>query len=175
MTPKISLPPEKTGEIGPKKLVLIRHAHRDTTERDADNGLSAKGRRQAYELGEHFKKHLPGSRPLLIASPKVRCVETLEPIGAVSGSPVKTSPLLLEQGAREPVESILARAREFARWWLLEGPSLTLICSHGDYLPAVAETLTGTRLELKKGAWAEISMHRGTPLLTWLIQGFGRN
>lgn len=169
-----NLPPEKTGEIGPKKLLLIRHAHRDTSERDADNGLSVKGRRQAYEIGEHFKKHFAASRPLIIASPKLRCIETLNGIAAHTSSPIKTSPLLLEHQPKEPAEGLVQRAREFARWWLLEGPSLTVICSHGDFLPAVTETLTGARTEFKKGAWAEISLHRGTPLLMWMIQGFGR-
>ncbi len=66
-----------------KVIILIRHAHRDNSIRELDNGLSDKG----YKQVEVLKKWLPyqikqfePSSCVALTSPKKRCVETVTPV-----------------------------------------------------------------------------------------------
>ena len=75
---------------------------------------------------------------------------------------------LLDEGSR-----VEARAREFLSEWLEDTVELTVVCSHGDWIPAFLRLATGTRTELAKGGWAELELAPGAdgqPRLTWLLQ-----
>ncbi|MBI3542963.1 MAG: histidine phosphatase family protein [Deltaproteobacteria bacterium] len=149
----------------PKTLILIRHAHRVKVDGGAaDNGLSPKGRRQAEAARKFFKRRFDDTHPLIVSSPKKRCLETVEPIARAAQVEVSISPLL-DEGP-----SVLRRAQEFIAWWKREAPELTIACSHGDWLPVCLEELVHVDLELKKGAWAELELSARSPRLTWLVQ-----
>src|SRR5271170_829167 len=94
-------------------LIVVRHAHRDKSEgRESDNGLSAKGRKQAAKILEHFKKEYSGLQSLrILSSPKKRCVETVQSIAEVMKTKVHTSSLLDEGPELED------RARKFLSDW----------------------------------------------------------
>lgn len=113
--------------------VLLRHA--SAGDRDGWDGpdllrpLDRRGRRQAAELVELLRPY--GLRRIL-SSPYVRCLETVEPLGAALGLPVEEDERLTEgagPGARE----------------LLQEDGV-LACTHGDI---VFEVLGDN---LKKGA-----------------------
>jgi broad specificity phosphatase PhoE len=162
-----------------KTLVLIRHAHRDTTDRSADNGLSDKGSKQAALLLRYYIKifgdKCTKDKPRLYSSPKRRCVETLIGIAHEAGVRVESGSEFLEQQPDESMGDFKKRAEKFVDKWKSEKNqvAVTIVCSHGDWLPAVLQAATGARAELKKGAWAEITLEDGgLPRLQWLIQGF---
>jgi phosphohistidine phosphatase SixA len=140
-----------------KILILVRHAHRDKDEgRELDNGLSERGRRQARALTKFFAKAYPEANPVFLSSPKKRCRETL--------LKVESDPLLDEGSNLE------GRVAKFTAWWKTQGPQFTVACSHGDWLPVCIEALSGARVELKKGALAEIHLDPDATRLYCLLQ-----
>lgn len=166
-----------------RTLILIRHAHRDTTDRSLNNGLDAKGRAQAKRLLRHFVAYgaakygaagVPAHEVRVVSSPKRRCVETVAAIAAVAGTGVEESALLVEQADNETEERMGERAARFVREWAAVpgSPRVTIACSHGDWLPEALLAATGGRMRLKKGAWAEIRLPAGAraPRLEWLLQ-----
>ena len=113
--------------------VLLRHASAgdrgDWAGPDLLRPLDRRGRRQAAELVELLRPY--GLRRIL-SSPYVRCLETVEPLGAALGLPVEEDERLTEgagPGARE----------------LLQEDGV-LACTHGD---TVSDVLGDN---LKKGA-----------------------
>lgn len=138
-------------------LVLIRHAHRDKPNPDADNGLSAKGRKQAQALLRQFRREFGDKSPAgglrLISSPKKRCIQTLAPISKRLKRGIEVSEFLLEQQPGESVSGMKRRIQKFFSDWKASSAELTLACSHGDWLPLAACELTGACVEFSKGAW----------------------
>lgn len=58
-------------------IYFLRHAHRDTHDPQADNGLSDKGWEQCQAIVDYFKKHVPKIEAVR-SSPKLRCLQTTE-------------------------------------------------------------------------------------------------
>jgi broad specificity phosphatase PhoE len=159
-----------------KTLVLIRHAHRDNSVRELDNGLSDKGREQAKNLKrffqgrfseDDFKKGL-----WFVSSPKLRCVETLQPAAKTLNRPVDAHPGLDEQGDRESMGAFQARIQRFLREWIESKIALTVLCSHGDWLPLATHSLLGLHQEFKKGAWLEVEAEGTLVRLKWYVPSF---
>ncbi|MGK5085497.1 phosphoglycerate mutase family protein [Bdellovibrionota bacterium FG-1] len=150
-----------------KTLIIIRHAHRDKEiGRSIDNGLSPKGHAQALRILKHFKKHYTKLHPLVASSPKKRCFETVLPLVQNDKSRIETLSCL-DEG--EPLQAKIA---QFMQWWHKQGKPLIVICSHGDWIPACIEALTGERLELNKGAWAKLETRDDQIKLVEVIQNF---
>jgi phosphohistidine phosphatase SixA len=137
------------------KLYVVRHAdagHR-TGARELDHlrELSDRGRRQAEGL-----LTLLGDAGItrLLASPFVRCVQTLEPLGAKLGVTVEPDDRLAEGCHARDVLALAAEVRH----------TDAALCSHGDVIPDLLEALVagGTRMkdELR---WQKAS----TWVLTW--------
>jgi broad specificity phosphatase PhoE len=140
---------KRTDEKLPE-LVLLRHAHRDTSAgRGRDNGLSSKGWRQAAAFAAWAGKSLPLDRTIFASSPKVRCLETLAPLAR----PVRSWPSLGEQRGRESDAAFRKRVALALRAALRKKAKVVVLCSHGDWLPVAAELLTGRSLDWRKGAW----------------------
>jgi len=121
-------------------IYLIRHAHAgDRSEWQGDDRLrplSAKGNRTARAIADTL-----GDRPVerVLSSPAVRCVETIEPLATRVGRPIETTEVLAEGG--DPVEVIrLLRAHR-------DGD--LAVCSHGDVIPEVIETLSRDGLDIR--------------------------
>lgn len=148
-----------------KTLVLVRHAHRSTADRAADNGLTGKGRAQAKALKRFYKKRFGEKSALLLSSPKRRCRETLEPLSESLGRRIKVDDRLLEGSER-----MKARLGDFWEWWLEEAPRRVVACSHGDWIPAFLALAIHAPIPLKKGGWAEISLSDGVARLECLMQ-----
>jgi 8-oxo-dGTP diphosphatase len=120
------------------ELYLVRHAkageRRLWTADDLERPLSKKGWKQAVALAKRLAEADPS---LLISSPYVRCIQTLEPLGERVDLPVEIDERLTEE---EPVEPMLEL--------LGDAPDGTVLCSHGDLIPAAIERLraSGTKL-----------------------------
>jgi len=156
----------------PKTLIIVRHAHRDKAAgRERDNGLSAKGKRQTERLLTYFDSRYRDTRPYMVSSPKVRCVETLLPLAKKEKTELQISTLLLEQGSQETKKAMAKRVKRFCDWCRSpEAPELLVACSHGDWIPVCLEELTGVTVHLSKAGWAEIEWSRGQAELRWLLQ-----
>jgi broad specificity phosphatase PhoE len=157
-----------------KTLILIRHAHRDTEDPSRDNGLSAKGKEQAQRLSEFIHRYLEkehkGEKPHFLSSPKKRCRETLEGVAAQEGREIKVDPRISEYSAIESHQDFESRMDLFMDEWKYEGHPLTVICSHGDWIPTFVFKLTGARIGLKKAGIVMIHWVGGEAFLTNLIQ-----
>jgi broad specificity phosphatase PhoE len=139
-----------------KSLVLIRHAHRDTDRKEQDNGLTEKGRKQAEITARTLARIFDDSQPVFLSSPKKRCVETLTPLAEVFNSKVHRNSLLTEQEGDESILQLNARVQKFLDEWIQSPDEVTIICSHGDWLPVAVELLVKAPCDFKKGGWAEI-------------------
>ncbi len=158
-----------------KTLVLCRHAHRDTTRRELDNGLTEKGRDQAKAIKRFFFERFTEEDRAslwLVSSPKQRCLETLAPLAKELERPVDAHPDLDEATAREGHKGLEARVERFLREWGQSNIALTILCSHGDWLPVATEGLLGLPQDVKKGSWLELEWGAGAPSLKWYIPSF---
>lgn len=115
------------------KLYVVRHAHagkRSAWDReDGLRPLSPKGVRQSAALVDLLA---PGGPKRLVASPAVRCIDTLRPLAEKLSLEVEVDDRLAE-GATGP--EALALLAELAAI----GPAA--VCSHGDVIPALLDTV----------------------------------
>lgn len=159
-----------------KTLVLVRHGHRDNTTREIDNGLDEKGKEQAKCIKRYFLSRFSEedlkTGLWLVSSPKLRCIETLQPLAKSLGRPVDVHPGLDEQNGREAGGAMEARVYDFLAEWKKSSVGLTVLASHGDWLPVAASRLLGLSFEPKKGSWLEIAIEGGSPSFKGYIPTF---
>lgn len=122
----------------PETLYLVRHAkageRRTWDGDDEDRPLSKKGWRQAESIAKRLKGR---GVPALYSSSYLRCVQTLEPLGEAVGLEVRTDERLFEDEPFEPVLEMLA-----------EVENGSVLCSHGDIIPAVIQALHRRGMEI---------------------------
>ncbi|MBL7715722.1 MAG: histidine phosphatase family protein [Bdellovibrionales bacterium] len=147
---------------GPKKLFLVRHAHRDNSIQTLDNGLSEKGLRQARAIGLQIAQEIrrrESDTVAVFSSPKKRCRETVEPLVDRIGSSLVIDPDLTEQGPEESLSEMIERISVFlARIREATDVQVFVACSHGDWLPLAARKLVGQEMDFRKGAWIEYEL-----------------
>ncbi len=121
------------------QLYLVRHAkageRRLWAGDDTLRPLSKKGWKQSELLAKRLAKLSPG---LLCSSPYVRCVQTLEQLAKRLGVTIETDPRLGEGESVEPVLKLLA-----------EAPDHSVLCSHGDIIPATLMALEDLGAKLR--------------------------
>jgi 8-oxo-dGTP diphosphatase len=119
--------------------VLVRHGAAGERAKwrgdDRLRPLDGRGRRQAAALPAALAG-VPVRR--ILTSPYVRCVQTVEPLGAALGVEVEGAPALAEGAARADVMPLLATTG-----------AGTVLCTHGD----VCHELVGSRKTPKGSAW----------------------
>lgn len=135
---------------------LVRHAHAGNrsawTGDDADRPLSTKGQAQAEAIADDLAKTTGGLVELgldddvqLWASPYLRCLQTLEPLGTRLDIEVRSAPELAEgRGGATALDLLLAAGTD---------ASSLVACSHGDVIPAIVATALG------RGATLEGDVH----------------
>ena len=120
-------------------VFLVRHAkageRRSWTGEDHERPLSKTGWKQAAAVADRLTKKGSGR---LISSPYARCVQTLEPLAAIHGSDVEVDSRLGEGGDFEPVMALIN-----------DVPDGSVLCSHGDIIPAVIQALHRRGMELQ--------------------------
>ncbi len=114
-----------------RRAFLVRHgragSRTDFAGRDALRPLDAKGRRQALALSRALAGH--GALDRLLSSPARRCLETLAPLGDLTGRPVEEAGWLAE--GSDPLAAVeQLRAIEEA---------VVVCCSHGDVIWGILE------------------------------------
>lgn len=126
-------------------LYLVRHAkagsRHDFDGDDRERPLTNSGRKQAAVLAERLSAVTP---TIILSSPYLRCVETVEPLANAVDAQVQTDERLAE--FLEPSSAAaLARLLEVLR----QLPDRAVVCSHGDVIPAIVESLAdqGMRID----------------------------
>lgn len=131
-------------------IFLVRHAKagkRSQWDReDALRPLDDAGKRQAAALADRLSECAPVA---LVSSPAVRCRETLEPLAERCGLVVVSEPKLYEE-----------LPYEIALDYVMGVADRTVLCSHGDVIPAIIDALVrrgmhveGMRDSRKASVW----------------------
>lgn len=149
-----------------RTLILIRHAHRDTSNRNLDNGLSDKGQKQVKRLVKYFQKRFryeewSVSNIKFESSPKLRCVQTLQPLAQIVGSQVIEQAELSEQNPNESFAKFQARLQNYLKRWIESDIPVLVVCGHGDTLPLMVFHLLGTAVDFKKAGFLELEWESG--------------
>lgn len=140
-------------------VLLIRHAHAGSRKEwdgaDLDRPLSPKGRRQAEALVAHLEVFAPQR---ILASPYVRCIETVAPLAASLSLPIEPTEALAEGSGVEALRLVRALADD-----------KVALCTHGDVIPEVLVALAdedrvdlGPRPRQAKGSVWILEAHHGT-------------
>jgi len=136
-------------------LLVVRHANaksrRDWTRSDDLRPLNGRGRTQAENLIATLEG-APIAR--VLSSPAVRCIETVAPLADKRAISVEYDALLAE-GAR--IDRLIEHAAS------LNGVGGAVLCSHGDVIPPLVETLAeSAAIDLPAdGGWSKGS--------TWVL------
>jgi len=149
------------------ELYLIRHADAGDpaawTGDDADRPLSSKGEKQADRLG----RFLAGTafRPdVILTSPKVRAHRTAEIVAGHLRSSATVEDRLAGGLDAGIVEAILRHAGD---------PERPVLVGHDPDFTELLQSLTGSPVEMKKGALVRIDIDRpladGQGNLAWLV------
>ncbi len=147
-------------------LALIRHAHRDTTQGvNLDNGISQRGQEQVAWL-ENVLKTQSVLSPILdqaqwVSSPLIRCQETLAPLAKKF---LKEPDLSIELETRREDEAKNAfrrRVKGVMHQWLQRRSELEIWCTHGDWIPAALQHITGTVPLCRKGSLIVLRLEDG--------------
>jgi len=140
-------------------VLLVRHAvalrHAEWVGDDMARPLSVRGLAQAAALVEQLAE-FPIRR--VLASPATRCVQTVAPLATSRGLTVEISAALAEGAGGRAVEFVSALG--------IDGG--VVLCSHGDVIPDVLDSLGGGGHAIdaprcKKGStWVIIERADGT-------------
>ncbi len=133
----------------PAVIYLVRHAkageRRVWTGDDVDRPLSKTGWKQSNAVARRLAKK---NVTALYASPYVRCIQTLEPLGDLTGLQVQADKRLFEDEPFEPVLDMLNEAADGA-----------VLCTHGDIIPAVIKALVRRGMEVETPPdWSKASV-----------------
>jgi phosphohistidine phosphatase SixA len=119
-------------------LFLVRHAKAGSRSGwigpDESRPLSKSGREQAQGIKRMLAEW---PVPRILSSPYVRCVETVRPLAAKLGLDVEERPALAEGHAVGTALELLTALAEHS-----------VVCSHGDLIPAVVEALARRGMEI---------------------------
>lgn len=134
-------------------LLVVRHAHAGRRAAwsgdDSLRPLSEKGVKQALGLADALVLHRP---TLVLSSPAVRCVTTVEPLAEHLGVEVAVDDRLAEGAGDAEVRSLLADVAD----------GTTVVCTHGDVIPQILEQLIADGMTPEQGLrWAKGS--------TWVV------
>jgi 8-oxo-dGTP diphosphatase len=130
-------------------IYFVRHAkageRRVWDGADVDRPLSNTGWKQSSAVARRLAKK---DVTALYASPYVRCMQTLEPLGNLTGLKVQAEKRLFEDEPFEPVLDLLNEVEDGA-----------VLCSHGDIIPAVIKALVRRGMQVETPAdWSKASV-----------------
>jgi 8-oxo-(d)GTP phosphatase len=143
-------------------MVLVRHGHAGTKEGwtgdDDLRPLTARGMRQAKHL---IGVLLPLKPRLLVSSPLLRCLQTLEPTAAETGMEIVQNPALRPDAGRGALDAV----EEFSA---PGDANPVVLCTHGEVMGEVLTFFAnrdGVRLGRRppglKGCVWELSFRKG--------------
>ena len=119
-------------------IYLVRHAKAGRKGQwngpDLTRPLDELGRIQAKALATKMSEVMPTK---LMSSPFLRCVQSLEDLSDLTGLPILTDKRLAEEKDVADAVHLLEQA-----------PDRTVICSHGDMIPALIHTLESRGMKI---------------------------
>jgi 8-oxo-dGTP diphosphatase len=119
-------------------MFVVRHVKAGDRSRwegpDDDRPASKPGRTQAIALADRLEHE---DVSMLISSPSLRCVQTLEPLADRLGLKVETDERLAEDSRLHVVLDVLN-----------DVPDRAVLCSHGDVIPELIEALALRGMEV---------------------------
>ncbi|HRE01677.1 MAG TPA: phosphoglycerate mutase family protein [Ilumatobacteraceae bacterium] len=130
-------------------LFLVRHAKAgqrdDNDPHDDQRELTTKGWAQAHALVEPL---IAAGATTVVASPFIRCRQTVQPLADALGGEVAIDDRLAEDQPFSPVLALLSQV-----------PDGTVLCSHGDVIPETVSALIrrGCRLTTEPN-WQKASV-----------------
>ena len=150
------------------ELYLIRHADAGDPEAwtrpDAERPLSDKGRRQAERLGRHLAA-LEFAPDVILASPKVRAVETARLVADALGRPVSEDERLAGPLGLDTLEEMVGDAGSPRR--------VVLVGHDPDFSELLSELAGAPGLAMRKGALARVDVEGrirpGSGVLRWVL------
>jgi 8-oxo-dGTP diphosphatase len=126
---------------GPVSVFLVRHAKAGDRDKwqapDELRPLTYLGRAQADALIGFMGSDLV----VLVSSPYVRCVETLEPLAEMTGLRIQRHDALVEGAPTDDALDLLAVSGTFGN---------AVACTHGDVQEAIVESLASAGVRLKE-------------------------
>jgi len=137
------------------RVHLVRHAKAKNragwTEPDELRPLTKRGRREAMALGERLRDE---GVARLVASPFLRCVQTLEPLAEMLDLPIETTDVLAEgaEGGRA-LELLLSLGRAES----------VAACTHGDVVADVVHTASSAGVTMDRPFDAPVAS-------TWVLE-----
>jgi broad specificity phosphatase PhoE len=140
-------------------LYVVRHAHAgrrsNWTGDDRTRPLSDRGELQAKSiLATIDGGRSRGSAPRTLASPALRCVQTVQPLASQLGGEVVEDVRLFEGADRDDISSLLSDVAGTS-----EGDEDTVVCSHGDVIPIMLELLVDAGMAPERNlVWQKASM-----------------
>jgi broad specificity phosphatase PhoE len=132
----------------------------------------SKGSEKNSQVSEKSKSAKKTDLPAVkfYSSPKKRCIETVAPVAREYLQTIEIEDLLTEHSSSENEALYLARIDEFLDTWKYEAGNVTVVCSHGDWIPLAIQKLTGVKLNLRKSGWVEVVYFNGACTLNWVVQ-----
>lgn len=131
---------------------LIRHANagrRQPGGHDRDRPLDEFGLAQAARIRDHLDD--AGIKQIL-SSPARRCIETIQPLAVELGLTIEVDDALWEGHGAAPALALLGR--------LAATGHPAALCSHGDVIPMVLDTLAARGVTLRGVGCAKGSIWR---------------
>jgi phosphohistidine phosphatase len=149
------------------QLYLLRHGDAGDPEKwqgaDADRPLSEGGHQQSERLGRFLESAGFGAK-LFLSSPKLRARQTAEIVARALGAEVRIEDRLAEMVTLADAERIVSDAGD---------PVEIVLVGHDPDLSRLASDLTGTGLELRKGAICRLDaarpLRQADAVLRWLL------
>jgi phosphohistidine phosphatase SixA len=155
---------ETSGRI---RVHLLRHAHAgDPLEWEGDDALrplTRKGRKQCDQLGHFLDAH--GIRPdVIVASPKIRALQTAELVAGTLGMTVRADARLAEDFGRRELADLIAESGAREPMFVGHDPDISSL---------LAYLVDAAGIPMKKAALAtvdlEVGSGDGNGILRWLI------
>ena len=132
--------------LGFVRVYLCRHAKAAPGEPDEGRELTAKGRRQAEELGERLAA-LPEPPAIVVSSPLVRARQTAEAIAAATGAPLEIDGRLAPGATIHHLREVVA-----------ERPGPVATVGHQPDCSEIALAATGRDPGFSPGAMAQLDV-----------------
>jgi broad specificity phosphatase PhoE len=125
-------------------ILLVRHARAGRRDRwegdDRLRPLSGKGRAQARALPGVLGPWTAAGTTLLVSSPWIRCVETLDPLAAALCAGIVVDEALGEGMGAKAIDALGS--------WMRSRPAV--LCTHGDVIEEVLCTLMSSGVDLAR-------------------------
>lgn len=133
-------------------IYLIRHANagrRQPGGQDRDRPLDQHGTEQATRIRDALGD---AGIERIMSSPARRCIETVQPVATALGLGIEVDDALWEGHGATAAMALLAR--------LVEAGQPAALCSHGDVIPMMLDTLAARGVPLQGVGCAKGSIWR---------------